>query len=180
MSAAETKTEAVTDAPAVEEIKPPSADQLLYQSILKYTDMLEEAVKRKDRNKLSTVSKHNRNVRVGLKQNVINAVLASLEAKDRAYAELRSSLGAVVAQVKEVEMSDNGEANEIKLVTYEAGVVHAYVPEVEAYLRLLVLYFLVDKDEKELAKDLVTHLVDWIDQSNRRTLDLFSAKAYFY
>jgi len=53
-----------------------------------------------------------------------------------------------------------------------------YPPEFEAYALLLVLIRLVDKKEKE--KEASTLLVPWLKTFNRRTLDFFSTRAYFY
>jgi 26S proteasome regulatory subunit N3 len=53
-----------------------------------------------------------------------------------------------------------------------------YPPEFEAYAFLLVLIRLVDKKQRE--KEAVNLLVPWLKTFNRRTLDFFSNRAYFY
>merc|ERR1719498_2199088 len=53
-----------------------------------------------------------------------------------------------------------------------------YPPEFEAYALLLVLIRLVDKKQRE--KEAATVLVPWLKSFNRRTLDFFTNRAYFY
>merc|ERR1719498_903930 len=53
-----------------------------------------------------------------------------------------------------------------------------YPPEFEAYALLLVLIRLVDKKQSE--KEAATVLVPWLKSFNRRTLDFFTNRAYFY
>lgn len=55
------------------------------------------------------------------------------------------------------------------------------IPEVEVYLKLLVLVFLIDKKHYKEATECAAELVDRLQSNNiRRVLDLLSAKAYFY
>eukprot|EP00927_Polykrikos_kofoidii_P039754 TRINITY_DN34071_c0_g1_i3.p1 TRINITY_DN34071_c0_g1~~TRINITY_DN34071_c0_g1_i3.p1 ORF type:complete len:509 (+),score=126.45 TRINITY_DN34071_c0_g1_i3:98-1624(+) len=54
-----------------------------------------------------------------------------------------------------------------------------YPPEFEAFGVLIVLMRLVDED-KEKAMECALLLVTWLKSFNRRTLDIFIAKAYFY
>lgn len=53
-------------------------------------------------------------------------------------------------------------------------------PEVEAFTALLLLIWLCDKKEKEKAIEVAGALMPWLKSFNRRTLDVFSARAYFY
>lgn len=55
-----------------------------------------------------------------------------------------------------------------------------YPPEFEAYALLLVLIRLTDKKEKEKAKNAATTLVSWLKTFNRRSMDIFATRAYFY
>lgn len=55
-----------------------------------------------------------------------------------------------------------------------------YAPEMEAFSVLLLLVVLTDKKEKEKALECVSALVLWLKSFNRRTLDVFLARAYFY
>lgn len=53
-----------------------------------------------------------------------------------------------------------------------------YPPEFEAYALLLVLIRLTDKKMHE--KEAATTLVTWLKTFNKRTLDFFATRAYFY
>lgn len=54
------------------------------------------------------------------------------------------------------------------------------IPEVDAYLHLLVLVFLLDKSQLDKAQTCSDALIKKITEQNRRTLDLIAAKIYFY
>uniref|UniRef100_A0A6B2L2J0 PCI domain-containing protein n=1 Tax=Arcella intermedia TaxID=1963864 RepID=A0A6B2L2J0_9EUKA len=56
----------------------------------------------------------------------------------------------------------------------------ALSPEVEVYVKLLVVVFLVDHKQLSEAAKLVTYLVDKVGAQNSRTMDPLSAKVYFY
>ncbi|KAG9035690.1 26S proteasome non-ATPase regulatory subunit, partial [Tulasnella sp. UAMH 9824] len=53
-------------------------------------------------------------------------------------------------------------------------------PEVDIYLRLLVILRLLDAGSVDKAKQLAHETVDKIQQLNRRSLDAIAAKVYFY
>jgi len=54
------------------------------------------------------------------------------------------------------------------------------LPEIEAFSVLLLLIWLLDKKQKDKAVECVNLLVPWLKTFNRRTLDIFNARAYFY
>lgn len=56
----------------------------------------------------------------------------------------------------------------------------AALPEVEVYLHLLILIFLIGQQRYEEATVSSTNLIDRIQTFNRVTLNLLSARAYFY
>lgn len=53
-------------------------------------------------------------------------------------------------------------------------------PEVDVYLRLLVILRLLDAGSVDKSKQLAHETVDKIQQLNRRSLDAIAAKVYFY
>jgi len=55
-----------------------------------------------------------------------------------------------------------------------------YPPEMEAFSVLLLLVLLVNQKEQEKSFKCVSAVVPWLKSFNRRTLDIFSARAYFY
>lgn len=56
----------------------------------------------------------------------------------------------------------------------------AALPEVEVYLHLLILIFLIGQQKHEEATVAATSLIERIQSFNRDTLNLLSARAYFY
>lgn len=52
--------------------------------------------------------------------------------------------------------------------------------EVELFVSLLVAIFMIDNEVFDGAVELTTNMVLKLEQLNRRTLDLLSAKIYFY
>jgi 26S proteasome regulatory subunit N3 len=56
----------------------------------------------------------------------------------------------------------------------------ASLPEVDLYIHLIVLLYLIDRNSLKSALDCAKRLVDKTSVLNRRTLDLLSAKCYFY
>jgi len=53
-------------------------------------------------------------------------------------------------------------------------------PETKVYVSLLILTFLLDKGFNAQAAEFATTLVKFVQSFNRRTMDLLSAKVYFY
>jgi 26S proteasome regulatory subunit N3 len=56
----------------------------------------------------------------------------------------------------------------------------AALPEVEVYLHLLILIFLIGQQRYEEATVAANSLIERIQSYNRVTLNLLSARAYFY
>lgn len=54
------------------------------------------------------------------------------------------------------------------------------VPEVEIYLSLLVIVYLIDRKNVEQAVKISTETVNQVQQYNRRSMSLLGAKAHFY
>jgi len=60
------------------------------------------------------------------------------------------------------------------------SVAKPYAPEFEAFAVLIVLMQLVDKKEKEKAVECANLLVPWVKTFNRRAMEYFTARSYFY
>merc|ERR1719217_1969296 len=76
----------------------------------------------------------------------------------------------------DVVMGEDGEKWELKLPT----LTKPDPPEACAFVSLLVLMWLSDRKQPDQVMECVTALVEWIKNFNRRTMDLFLAKVYFY
>lgn len=90
----------------------------------------------------------------------------------------RKALYLSLAPVADVPMTDEdkAKAEEIKFPTLPKP----YAPECEAFAVLILLVLLTDKKEKNKALECAGALVPWLKTFNRRTLDVFSSRAYFY
>ncbi|KAI1704941.1 PCI domain-containing protein [Ditylenchus destructor] len=72
---------------------------------------------------------------------------------------------------------------EVDVKTKQAGAKQTVVkPELELYIHLLVLLHLVElgKDSQENAVACARNLIERVDQYDKRVLDIFTAKAFFY
>ncbi|GAB5369368.1 hypothetical protein AAMO2058_001398800 [Amorphochlora amoebiformis] len=54
------------------------------------------------------------------------------------------------------------------------------LPEVKVYLRLLVIVFLLDNGKKKEVTNVAESSLEFIKKYNKRTMDLISARVYFY
>jgi hypothetical protein len=119
-----------------------SVSQKLYNAIAKNIEELEEGVKKKDHNKLNAVAKHNKAIRSVLSRRVLDAAI------DR-YLSPGTTVKKPLAAVRDVDMVVD-EADTLEVPPAQAEPAYTTTPEVEAYLRLLVLLYVIDKDEKVL------------------------------
>jgi len=90
----------------------------------------------------------------------------------------RKALYLELAPVADTPMTDEEkEKSEVKFPQLPKP----YPPEMEAFSALLLLTLLIDKKEmKESAFKLASAIVPWLKTFNRRTLDIFASRAYFY
>lgn len=65
-------------------------------------------------------------------------------------------------------------------VSRTRATVKAPIPEVDAYVHLLILLHLLDKQQLARAQKCSDALIKKVVEQNRRTLDLIAAKCYFY
>mmetsp|Transcript_11376 Transcript_11376/g.25078 ORF Transcript_11376/g.25078 Transcript_11376/m.25078 type:complete len:500 (+) Transcript_11376:116-1615(+) len=113
----------------------------------------------------------------------------------RAYSGLRRTITSDVLKIILEETVDNSKGNADKYIAMVPPMdvdmtqdppkemklpLKPACPEMEAFSVLLLLMVLVDKREKDKALQCSTMLVSWLKGFNRRTLDMFSARAYFY
>eukprot|EP00927_Polykrikos_kofoidii_P039752 TRINITY_DN34071_c0_g1_i1.p1 TRINITY_DN34071_c0_g1~~TRINITY_DN34071_c0_g1_i1.p1 ORF type:complete len:534 (+),score=115.92 TRINITY_DN34071_c0_g1_i1:91-1602(+) len=117
----------------------------------------------------------------GLRRTMTSEVLRALleEVIDGTRPEKATYLGFVPlpdVPMSEEEKEKEKEKKKIKFPTFQKP----YPPEFEAFGVLVVLIRLVDEKETEKAMECALLLVAWLKTFNRRTLDIFNAKAYFY
>lgn len=75
--------------------------------------------------------------------------------------------------------SSTTENTESKVASHLKSINEIY-PEVETFLSLLVLVWLLDSKNFDAAKNLANFILERLDAWNRRTLDPLSSKVYFY
>jgi 26S proteasome regulatory subunit N3 len=93
------------------------------------------------------------------------------------YLSLVPATGDVqMATESKAEGEKSEKAPEAKLPTIQKPL----APEIEAFAVLLLLLRLFDQKEKAKAFECVNALVPWLKAFNRPTLNLFSARAFFY
>ncbi|EPB85306.1 hypothetical protein HMPREF1544_07920 [Mucor circinelloides 1006PhL] len=73
-----------------------------------------------------------------------------------------------------------GESAKSSSTEEDADKKHAVLPEVDIYLHLNVLIYLLDKNEIEKGLELSNKTVEKMTIMNRRTLDQIAARVYFY
>lgn len=83
-----------------------------------------------------------------------------------------------VSSTEEKDESDAMDVDESK--TMKDGPVIAVLPEVEVYIYTLIVTTLLRYELNGDAAFASTNLIDRVKSFNRRSLDIFSAKAYFY
>uniref|UniRef100_A0A6U3CQC7 PCI domain-containing protein n=1 Tax=Lotharella globosa TaxID=91324 RepID=A0A6U3CQC7_9EUKA len=89
----------------------------------------------------------------------------------------------VVPKSKSMEVEDGkakeGESMEVEEVA-EAGDDQTLVPEISIYLKVLLTIFLIDNDKNKEASNIAEECLDIVKQHNKRTMDIISARVYFY
>ncbi|CAE7390487.1 Rpn3 [Symbiodinium sp. CCMP2456] len=90
-----------------------------------------------------------------------------------------SYIAAVPPADVEMTDADKGAAKEVEIKFPQLS--KPYAPELEAFAVLILVVKLSDKrDDKHKAMEVASAMVLWLKTLNRRTLDLFNARAYFY
>ncbi|GAB5586969.1 26S proteasome non-ATPase regulatory subunit [Umbelopsis nana] len=85
-------------------------------------------------------------------------------------------------QRKNVLLSYLGEQSDVSMkdTTDDAKKEITRLPEIEIYLNLLVMIYLLDNSKFEQGTELAKATVEQVEELNRRTLDQLTAKVYFY
>jgi 26S proteasome regulatory subunit N3 len=169
------------------EEKPKEPKQLLLEAIAQNLRTIHAATAAGDSRMMGRVVRSFANLRRTLTIEVLVALLEEFVDASRPFkAEFikHAAVGEDVvmeeatpaAPTKDGEPAPEKKKIETKFPTFPKP----YPPEFEAYALLLVLIRLTDKKETEKAKDAATKVVMWLKTFNRRTLDFFITRAYFY
>lgn len=158
----------------------PKSVQLL-QELRDNIRSLEKAVLKRDDRVPAALSRHNRKVREGVSVPILQSIVDEFVPlkSDR----LRKTLTSLLNDVKNRAMDDKSDAEEISSFLQTAKMLPrtaAPTPEVEVYICLLISVFLIDNDLHEKSLALLETSVNRVMQLNRRSLDRFSAKVFFF
>lgn len=173
MQAEKPKAEAKKDSKKekVEEkpLTPEETEALLYADLKSYC---EEVNKTGITKELRFLSRSLRNTFARLRRKLTDVMLARVLSEQYPESEARAKLARFFPAAPEVvePMKVDGAEQTAK----------EFTPELEIYLRLLVVVYLVDKKQFADARGVVEDLVDYLSTFNRRTLDPLSAKVYYY
>jgi len=165
------------------EEKPKEPKQLLLELIALNLRTIHAATAAGDSRVIGRIVRSFANLRRTLTQEVLVALLEEFVDAGRPF---KATFIEYAKLVDDVVMEDatpppkEGEpvVEKKKIETKFPTFAKPYPPEFEAYALLLVLIKLVDKKTKE--KEAATTLVTWLKSFNRRTLDFFTTRAYFY
>eukprot|EP00930_Biecheleria_cincta_P103510 TRINITY_DN954_c1_g1_i1.p1 TRINITY_DN954_c1_g1~~TRINITY_DN954_c1_g1_i1.p1 ORF type:complete len:513 (+),score=132.78 TRINITY_DN954_c1_g1_i1:197-1735(+) len=121
----------------------------------------------------------------GLRRKLEPAVLTALleEFVDASSTDKAKYISYVPPATGDAEMPDAaaGEEKPKEIPIKFPQLAKPYPPELEAYAMTLLLVQLSHKaQDKEKALEIANALVLWLKTFNRRTIDIFSARAYFY
>lgn len=156
------------------------AAALLIADLKKHISLLEKSVSTKETRYtarvLRTLSLTRRRVTVATLKQFVEQTLTSNDEQKK-----RNELLAYLSKVKESPDTQEIAMDISKDTTQEVrSTSRAVIPEVEAYVHLLVTVFLIDRKCIEEAMMSSTSLVNRLATFNRRTLNALQAKAFFY
>lgn len=157
-----------------EEKKPKDPRTLLLENIAQNMKTIHLAVNAGEARVMGRVVRAYATLRRTITPDVLRALLEeTIDAADPNKAQYLA-----LAPVADVPMTDEEKEKQvdIKFPTLPKP----YPPEMEAFSVMLLLMILTDKKEKDKAFQCSNMLVAWLKTHNRRTMDFFSARAYFY
>jgi len=155
---------------------PKSPRQLLLEAIAQNLKTITAGVAAGDARVMGRVMRSLASLRRAMEPEVLKALLE--EFVDASRPNKAQYLAVVPPSKADVDMTAEGkEKEEIKFPQLSKP----YPPELEAYAVLnLVVKLSDDKKDKQKALDTTSAFVLWLKTFNRRTLDFFNARAYFY
>ncbi|CAF1131290.1 unnamed protein product [Rotaria magnacalcarata] len=163
------------------------ADTLTLDDIKEQVRTIEKAVNSKEPRFILRVLRGLASTRKRLNEDVIRRLILFYYGSNSSEREILLGFAQSVSQPMDVDMektvsSPAPATNEKQSVSrpQTSRARAASLPEVDLYIHLIVLLFLIDRNSLKSALDCAKRLVDKTSVLNRRTLDLLSAKCYFY
>ncbi|XP_014253269.1 probable 26S proteasome non-ATPase regulatory subunit 3 isoform X2 [Cimex lectularius] len=158
------------DSPAAEAVEV-SGDPVCIQEIREHIRQIEKAVQNKEPRFILRVLRSLPNTRRKLNANVLRGIISGFYTHSNAE---KDALMAFIDEPMEIEGNSGQRMRSTKSSSTPL------IPEVDAYLHLLVLVKLIDASKYQDAVKCSDQLMAKIVAQNRRTIDLIAAKCYFY
>lgn len=152
------------------ELDKKDVDTLSIQDIREHTRQIEKAIQTKEPRFILRVLRALPNTRRKLNPEVLRGVISGF------YTHSNTEKDALLNFVEE-PMEES--SNSVKMRTGKSSSA-PLLPEIDAYLHLLVLVKLIDGEKFKEAVQCSDSLMLKVTSQNRRTLDLVAAKCYFY
>ncbi|CAF2644415.1 unnamed protein product [Rotaria sp. Silwood2] len=176
-----------TGTTAISKDEKKDADTLTFDDIKEQVRTIEKAVNSKEPRFILRVLRGLASTRKRLNEDVIRRLILFYYGSNSSEREILLGFAQSVSQPMDVDMEKTSNSpapatNEKQSVSRpqtSRGRAVA-LPEVDLYIHLIVLLFLIDRNSLKSALDCAKRLVDKTSVLNRRTLDLLSAKCYFY
>jgi len=167
------------------EDKPKEPKQLLLEAIALALRTIHAATSAGDQRVMGRLARSISNLRRTMSIEVLSALLEEFVDASRPFKSTFIEYASVGTDVvmEEVPAPKEGEPapeEKKKIPTKFPSFPKPYPPEFEAYALLLVVIRLIDKRENAKAKEAVNAYVPWLKTFNRRTLDFFTNRGYFY
>jgi len=169
------------DAKEVQPPAPPTAEELRAIVLTDLRANIALCIKTNSTKEIRFVSRAVRKIPITRRQITAELLITLIKEYFPALNEDSLELLHVLTQVKDDAMEvEESPAQESKAPAKEPAA--QILPEVQVYLHLLVIIFLLDKKRSSMASAISTSLIQKLQQSqfNRRTLDPLLSKAYFY
>ena len=147
------------------------ADLLSIQEIREHARQIEKAVQSKEPRFILRVLRSLPNTRRKLTPVVLRGIITGF------YTHSTTEKDVLLSFVEELMETDNAASQRMRSGKTSSS---PLLPEVDAYLHLLVLVKLIDSSKYEDAVRCSDLLMTKITAQNRRTIDLVAAKCYFY
>jgi len=166
--------------------------QLLVSDLMGDIQLIQRAVRQNDDRLMGRALRQSFSLRRKLNKPVltklINTVLSSQQQQQQPKnTELSSKLlSKLDSTSKMVDVSDQEDDESLSVMLDDESFSKSLktpktvLPEVEIYLYLLTVVYLIDKKNFNEAMTLSNDMVDQLNQNNRRTMNLLGSKAFFY
>ncbi|VDD91368.1 unnamed protein product [Enterobius vermicularis] len=165
---------------AAEPEKAPDLDAITFETLKEWCNQLD----RGEMHVLSRMIQSLPKTRKQINPNIMHKLIATqlsgqAVAREKLCSWLPPSTSSAAVTPMEIDCGKGGRSPRPSRRLYGSNVLVGN-PEVELYLHLLVLLYLVDHEQWSTAEKSVESLIARIDVCDKRTLDPIAAKAFFY